>query len=498
MSRKIPPKDSLTIAKEEAELWKTENAKLLFTTYRGRNCALTIQNNRLMAASFFPQHPSKVGAIYIGKVKNKVKNLDVCFVEISGGELCFLSLKNISAPFLLNRNFDGRILEGDELLVQVIRDAQKSKRACLTMDVSLSNDCFVLTLGSEKAGFSFQLSKERKNAIKKLLTGQAVIKNGLLVQNYETFLPETECCRLRAEGIAPEMLKLPPIGMIVRTMAGDIKNNEELLNSFYELYTQFVKLLSIAMHRNCFCCLKQAPMAFETVVQQFIMEEEHSMENVSSMQETITASKSERTGIAVYNSGNADSVGREIITDQESMFDMLKDYCEEYRKQHPLNLSVRLYQDDMLSLSMMYSIDSRLEAALGSRIWLKSGGYLIIEPTEALTVIDVNSGKCEWGRNPEETYRKINLEAAYETAIQLKLRNLSGIIIIDFINMESAKDRAELLSYLRILVKRDKIPTTVVDMTPLGLVEITRKKINKPLREQFLSETDAETSEEQS
>ena len=123
--------------------------------------------------------------------------------------------------------------------------------------------------------------------------------------------------------------------------------------------------------------------------------------------------------------------------------------------------------------------------ALERRVWLKSGGYLIIEPTEALTVIDVNSGKYEARKGYGETCRKINLEAAEEIALQLRLRNLSGMILVDFINMEEEEEKTELLSCLRKLVKSDKVKTTVVDMTPLGLVEITRKKVNKPLAEQW-------------
>lgn len=156
-------------------------------------------------------------------------------------------------------------------------------------------------------------------------------------------------------------------------------------------------------------------------------------------------------------------------------------YCED----NNLHIPVRLYQDSMLSLSTLYSLEGKLKTALDSRVWLKSGGYLVIEPTEALTVIDVNSGKYESEKNPQDAYRQINLEAAAEVAFQLRLRNLSGIIIVDFINMQSPSDNARLLYVLRDLVKRDGVKTTVVDMTPLGLVEITRKKISKPLREQL-------------
>ena len=95
MSRKIMPKPSVTITEEEILARRTEEGKLLFTSYQGRNCALLIQNNRLVEASFFQKEAGGIGAIYIGKVKNVVKTIDACFVETAKGELCFLPLKNV-------------------------------------------------------------------------------------------------------------------------------------------------------------------------------------------------------------------------------------------------------------------------------------------------------------------------------------------------------------------------------------------------------------------
>ena len=140
----------------------------------------------------------------------------------------------------------------------------------------------------------------------------------------------------------------------------------------------------------------------------------------------------------------------------------------------------------MLSLSKLYSLEGRLEAALRERVWLKSGGYLIIQPTEALTVIDVNSGKSIAKKKAQEHYLKINLEAAEEIALQLRLRNLSGIIIVDFIDMKSEEDNELLLKTLRTCIRADSVPVQVVDMTKLHLVEITRKKVKKTLAEQLM------------
>ena len=141
-----------------------------------------------------------------------------------------------------------------------------------------------------------------------------------------------------------------------------------------------------------------------------------------------------------------------------------------------------LYEDSLLPLSKLYSLETAFGKALGKNVWLKSGGYLVIEPTEAMTVIDVNTGKYSGRKNMQDTICRINMEAADEIGRQLRLRNLSGIIIVDFINQEKA-EAGRLLEFFRECCKKDTVPVRVVDMTPLGLVEITRKKVRRPLAE---------------
>lgn len=120
---------------------------------------------------------------------------------------------------------------------------------------------------------------------------------------------------------------------------------------------------------------------------------------------------------------------------------------------------------------------------MNERVWLKHGGYLVIQPTEALTVVDVNSGKCVSKKKTDDAYLKLNLEAADEIAKQLRLRNISGIILVDFVNMDSGEDMQQLLKDMRIKCAQDPVQTTVVDVTELQLVELTRKKVRKPLYE---------------
>ncbi len=129
----------------------------------------------------------------------------------------------------------------------------------------------------------------------------------------------------------------------------------------------------------------------------------------------------------------------------------------------------------------LYGVEGEIEKALGRRVDLKSGGYLIIEQTEAMTTIDVNTGSYVNGRNFDDTIFKTNLEAAHAIARQLRLRNLGGIIILDFIDMENAEHRQAVLAELHKALARDRTKVTVSDFSALGLVEMTRKRTRESL-----------------
>lgn len=177
----------------------------------------------------------------------------------------------------------------------------------------------------------------------------------------------------------------------------------------------------------------------------------------------------------------------EIITDDRKLYEEIASYLGRYQKEDLEKL--RFYEDNLLSLSKLYGIDVKLENALKKKVWLKSGGTIIIEPTEALTVIDVNTGKAISGkRKVQETFFKLNLEAAEEIARQIRLRNLSGIIIVDFIDMEDKSAKEALMRSFEEQLRKDPVKTVLVDMTALNLVEVTRKKVRKPLYEQIREE----------
>ncbi|MGH9280578.1 MAG: Rne/Rng family ribonuclease, partial [Acidimicrobiales bacterium] len=174
---------------------------------------------------------------------------------------------------------------------------------------------------------------------------------------------------------------------------------------------------------------------------------------------------------------------RGVILDDATLYQEVRDYVEALIPE--LAERVELYDDPSLPLFERQHVHEQLHKALDRKVWLPSGGSLIIERTEALTVIDVNTGKNVGSSSLEETVFVNNLEAAEEIARQLRLRDIGGIVVIDFIDMEIRKNRDEVLRCFKEALARDKTRTQVFDISELGLVEMTRKRVSEGLVESF-------------
>jgi ribonuclease E len=174
---------------------------------------------------------------------------------------------------------------------------------------------------------------------------------------------------------------------------------------------------------------------------------------------------------------------RGVVIDDAALYQEVRDYVEALIPE--LADRVELYDDPTLPLFERHHVHEQLHKALDRKVWLPSGGSLIIERTEALTVIDVNTGKNVGSSSLEETVFQNNLEAAEEIARQLRLRDIGGIIVIDFIDMEVKRNREEVLRAFKDALARDKTRTQVFDMSELGLVEMTRKRVSEGLVESF-------------
>ncbi|MDA8134436.1 MAG: Rne/Rng family ribonuclease [Desulfobacteraceae bacterium] len=167
-----------------------------------------------------------------------------------------------------------------------------------------------------------------------------------------------------------------------------------------------------------------------------------------------------------------------LIIDSKEEYENVQRFLK--RLMPDVKLSVELYQGRE-SIFDAYNIEGDVARALKKKVWLKSGGYIVIEQTEALVAIDVNTGRYVGKHNFDETILKTNLEAVKEIAYQIRLRNIGGIIIIDFIDMKKEHHREKVMAQMNDAMKKDKSQTNILPLTELGLVQMTRKRIRRNL-----------------
>nr|MBQ8252737.1 ribonuclease E/G [Lachnospiraceae bacterium] len=398
--------------------------KLILTKYNGTQAAFLTENNRLIHVMLQSTSDCNIGDIYVGRVKDMIPAMDGAFVQFTERSVGFLPLSNLKSKNILNRTDADTLKSGDEVLVQVSKEPLKTKDAMLTTDLSFSGKYLVLIPYSHGIFYSKKFTKAQKEQLSALITDIAVELFGdmnIFLQQY---------------------------GLIVRTAAitADVA---DVGRELHELFHEASSILSCADKRTMFSCLHKEDSVYVKALKNLFHPENN-----------------------------------QIVTDDELFYQSL---CQDPVFDFIPKDRITYYCDDRLSLRKLYGIDEKLQSAVSKKVWLKSGGYLVIEPTEALTVIDVNSGKSSIKQNKmnrEDFYYKVNAEAAAEVAHQLRLRNISGIIIVDF--LKNGKDNTELLlKQLRSAVKADPVETVIVGETALGLVEITRKKTEASLYEKI-------------
>lgn len=426
--------------------------KLIITALRGKTAAVLFKDGHAAQIDFEPEAAEEeTGVIFVGKVKNISKNINAAFVEYRPGVNGFYSLKENTRPIYADGKTEhGPLKAGDEILVQVERSAVKTKDAVLTSNLTLTGQTAVLTAGKSSLGISAKIrDKEWRDAVKRRWEA---IEHG-------------DC------------------GLVVRTN-GEAAGIDKVFAEFVALYERYQALCKAAVNRTCYSVLYRPESFAVRAVRNLKISD--GLEVVTDLPEVYRelgdtlgisdtmASANSRTAVNTKSAVTSASIaGAVVAADSAAVAGSLAAGMP----------SLRLYEDDF-PLTALYHLETILSQALSKTVWLKSGGNLVIEPTEALTVIDVNTAKSVSKKTSEETYLKTNLEAAEEIAVQLRLRNLSGIIIVDFIDMKEEESRKILLSALRRAVAADPVKTVLVDMTLLGLVELTRKKIRRPLHEQ--------------
>ena len=354
-----------------------------------------------------------VGNIYLGKVSRVLPGMQSAFVDIGLDRAAFLHVDDIWGQ---KQNGDAKpieklLFEGQNVLVQVIKDMIGTKGARISTQISIAGRLVVFMPQEAYIGVSLRIESESDREI--------------LREKVQKLIPPDE------KG-----------GYIIRTLAEGATDDHFLSDIAY-----LKKIWADIQERS-------ATAAAPALLYQDL--------NLS---------------FRVLRDFVNDDIGR-IRVDSRETFQKLQSFASSYIR----NVSDRIeHYSGERPLFDLYGVEEEIQRALARRVELKSGGYLIIDQTEALTTVDVNTGGFVGHRNFDDTIFKTNLEAAIVIARQLRLRNLGGIIIVDFIDMDNAEHREAVLNEFRKALSRDHTRMTLSEMTALGLVEMTRKRTRESL-----------------
>jgi ribonuclease G len=374
----------------------------------------------------------RVGNIYIGKVARVLPGMQSAFVEIGLERAAFLHIADVfvnggtpradhgnSAPPPIERI----VFEGQTLTVQVIKDPIGTKGARLSTQISIAGRLLVFLPQDEHIGISQKIgSPELREQLRARLAALAEA--------------DLEARAAAGEGGVEKG------GFILRTNAAEA-SDAELADDIAYLRTTWARVRERSFKSPPGTLLHQDLGLAERVLRDL-----------------------------------ADDGTQSIRIDSRMQFERLSAFGREYTPSAVTKLQHYVGERPIFDL---FSVDDEIEKALRKRVELKSGGYLIIDQTEALTTVDVNTGGFVGARNFDDTVFKTNLEAAQAIARQLRLRNLGGIIILDFIDMAREEHQAAVLAELKKQLARDRTRVTVSGFTQLGLVEMTRKRTRESL-----------------
>lgn len=360
-----------------------------------------------------------VGNIYQGKVVRVLPGMQAAFIDVGLERTAFLHASDIQVPESEGHSGDEHrvelinnlLREGQEIVVQVVKDPLGSKGARLTTHISIPARFLVFMPGSHHIGVSQRIEEEAER--QRLRT--------VIETNLDDFSPGGYIIRTAAEGVAAEAL------------VKDMAFLDKLWNALRERRKE-------SFSENLL--YEDMPLVMRT------------MRDLVDIDIEKVRIDSRETFLKV------ERFASKFIPE-------LAQRIEHYAGARPI--------------FDIYGVEDEIQKAMERKVLLKSGGYLIIDQTEAMTTIDVNTGAFVGHRNLEETIFKTNLEAAQAIARQLRLRNLGGIIIIDFIDMTDLEHRRQVLRSLERSLERDHAKTNISEVSSLGLVEMTRKRIRESL-----------------
>lgn len=360
---------------------------------------------------------SKLRNIYLGKVDHIVKNINAAFIRYDNGNIGYLPLEKVSLACVTNREFT----ESDSLHcgdeIVVQVEADEIKLKKAKLSTAISLSGKYSVLTLGRSGIGASVKLDDK--LRKELIDSVKPRFAELTGKYSKEL----CC--------------DNLGAIIRTNVKDLEPGsiaDEVLKDLESLVHRLIDILRSGRTRTVYSCL------YTPMDQEQDLEGEEDIPSVLGPLTRVHVSKAK----AFLRSRN--------LTDYKIIMD-----------------------------SGIHGISSKIESLTQNKVWLKSGGFLIIEQLESFNAIDVNTGKAIKGK--KDAAYEVNFEAAQEIMRQIRLRNLTGMILIDFINMKKKESYDELIDHIKDLCRKDVIHTSFIDVTGLGIMELTRNKNDKTLKE---------------
>ncbi|MCQ3803844.1 MAG: Rne/Rng family ribonuclease [bacterium] len=396
---------------------KTLRSKILVSVREETRVAIMEGPDLVEYYSERPEGRSLVGNVYLAVVRNVLPGMEAAFVDIGEGKNGVLYADDVYVdPKRFGKGRRPRVeqvlSEGDELVVQVRRDAMGAKGPRLRGHISLAGRFLVLQPGSSNVAISQKLSRAERSRLRQVVTE----------------------------------LVPPKFGVIVRT-AARLATAKEIKSEVDKLANRWKGITEDASQGGGPKLLHQDSDLLIRVIREHLSSETRRVE--------VDDAESHKRVVDYLRSADPDLVSR-----------------------------VRRY-DNPIALFERFHVDDQVKKALKRRVPLPSGGHLVFDTTEALTVVDVNTGRFVGRSNLEDTILQNNLEAAEEIGRQLRLRDIGGIIVVDFIDMSREANQRKVLSRLKQVLARDKTRTEAFEVSRLGLVEMTRKNVSAGLLESF-------------
>jgi ribonuclease E len=424
-----------------------------------------------------------VGNIYMARVQNVLPGMEAAFLDIGKGRNGVLYAGEVLYDELdLEEGAEERIENvlkpGQKVLVQVTKDPMGSKGPRLTMHLSLAGRYMVLAPNSDLFGISRKLTDRERDRLRKVVKKVKPSEHGVIV-------------RTAAEGATDEQITADLERLLAKwRRVEDAAEGAKALTTVYEEPQLVVKVIRDNFGPEFERCIVDDEELF-TQVRDYLDEvAPELLDKVELYGAPTTDARSKAAGApSADGASSADDADAEATPGSDDAGD--REPSPEVRAELASGeidfAAARERREDLKPLFDAYDVSDQLRKAMGRKVWLPSGGYLIIETTEAMKVIDVNTGKFTGGNdtNLEEVVLKTNLEAADEIVRQLRLRDMGGIIVIDFIDMLLKSNQEQVVRRLKRELLRDRTKTRVSDVSKLGLVQMTRKNVSQGLVESF-------------